>query len=96
MIFQPKQRVELALLPFFNPLGDVVLENEVKERPLLDVESGIDEYPRMVGTNRARDRRECVGKVGENVEKVALLSADKLLHDHQLIEPEVLCGQALQ
>ena len=46
MIFQPKQRVELALLPFFNPLGDVVLENEVKERPLLDVESGIDEYPR--------------------------------------------------
>ena len=54
VVSEPEQRRELPLLQFLDAHGDVMLEDEIEERPLLGVEGGVDVDPRMVGALFAR------------------------------------------
>ena len=58
VIFQPQQRRQFGLIQFLHADGDVVRQDEIKERLLLGVELGIDMHPRLVGPRRPRDRRQ--------------------------------------
>ena len=96
VISEPQQWVQFACLQLLHSLGDIVLEHEVQKRLLLRRKPRIDVHPRLFRPLRPRDRRQQIGHVGEDIEEVAFLRLDELLHRHQFVVAEISLRQTLQ
>ena len=84
------------MLQFFHAFCHVVLKDEFQESLLFGVEIGIDRHPCEISPFGSCHGWEQIGHIGEDVEEVALLRIDQLLHGQKFVVAEILLRQTFQ
>ena len=96
VILEAQERGQLGLVELFHPYVDVVRQDEIEEDLLLAVEVRGDLHLGLARTLFPTEGWQGVGDVGENVEEIAFLGVDDLLHLGQLVGTEAFFSEPMQ
>ncbi|MBK8116048.1 MAG: hypothetical protein IPK44_16910 [Candidatus Accumulibacter sp.] len=94
LVSELEQGRDLVLVEFFHPLPDILRKHEVNEGLVVELggNSGLGRC-RPLG---ARGKFGIEGDIGQNIEEIAVLDLDELLHLGQRLFAEPLVCEAYQ